>query len=97
MFRKPFLNAVAASVYISIVSSFMFYGSKLFPKEDTLLAPIAMLSLFTLSAAVMGYLFFYQPLMLFLDGNRKKAVDFFLRTVAVFSAITILAFALLLI
>ena len=97
MFRKPFLNAVAASVYISIVSSFMFYGSKLFPKEDTLLAPIAMLSLFTLSAAVMGYLFLYQPLMLFLDGNRKKAVDFFLRTVAVFSAITILAFALLLI
>jgi len=97
MFRKPFLNAVAASVYISIVSSFMFYGSKLFPKEDTLLAPIAMLSLFTLSAAVMGYLFLYQPLMLFLDGNKKKAVDFFLRTVAVFSAITILVFVLLLI
>ncbi|OQA93730.1 MAG: hypothetical protein BWY24_00333 [Microgenomates group bacterium ADurb.Bin219] len=97
MSKNPFLNAVAASVYISIVSSFMFYGSRFFPKKDTLLAPIAMISLFTLSAAVMGYLFLYQPFMLFLDGNKKKAVDFFLRTVAVFSVITVLAFALLLI
>jgi hypothetical protein len=45
-------------------------------------------SLFTLSAAVMGYLFLYQPLLLLIDGHKKSAVNLFLQTVAVFGAVT---------
>ncbi|MBI5045328.1 MAG: hypothetical protein HZC02_05390 [Candidatus Levybacteria bacterium] len=96
MTKKPFINAFAATLYIVAVASFMFYGSKLFGPEDSVLAPVAMLSLFTLSAAIMGYLFLYQPLLLFLDGKKKNAVNFFLQTVAVFAGTTVLIFILLL-
>ena len=95
MTKNPFLNAIFATLYITAVASFMFYGSKIFPSADTILAPIAMISLFTLSAAVMAYLFLLEPLQLFLDGHKKKAVNLFLQTVAVFALITFLIFVLI--
>jgi len=73
----------------------MNFGSKYAPKEDTFLAPIAIISLFTLSAAVMGYLFCYQPVQLYFEDKKKPAVKLFLQTVAVFSCITILTLVLL--
>jgi len=95
MTKNPFLNAISATLYIALIGLFMFYGTELFPQKDTLLTPIAMISLFTLSAAVMGYIFLSQPLMLFLDGHQKHAVKLFLQTVAAFAAITILVFVLI--
>lgn len=95
MTKNPFINAATASLYITAIASFMYFGSNFFPKEDTILIPIAMVSLFTLSAAMMGYLFLYQPLQLFLDGHKKKAVNLFLQTVAVFAGITVLVFVLI--
>lgn len=95
MTKNPFLNAISATLYITAVASFMFYGSKIFPSEDTILAPIAMISLFTLSAAVMAYLFLFQPLQLFIDGHKKRAVNLFLQTVAVFALTTVLIFVLI--
>lgn len=95
MTKNPFINAASATLYITFVALFMFYGSKFFGPKDTILTPIAVLSLFTLSAAMMGYLFLYQPLMLFMDGHRKNAVNLFLQTVAVFAGITALVFILL--
>lgn len=46
------------------------------------------LSLFVLSAAVMGYLFVYQPLKFFFEGKQQEAVRFFLLTVAFFAGIS---------
>ncbi len=37
------------------------------------------------SAASMGYLFLYQPLQLYLEGEKKKSVDLFLKTLGVFA------------
>lgn len=91
MTKNPFLNALAASVYIGLVASIMFYGMQHAPKQDSVAIPIAIISLFTLSAAVMGYLFLYQPIQLFLDGKKKQAVDFFLQTMAAFAGLTALA------
>lgn len=95
MTKNPFLNALAAFLYIVIISLMMFYGTKNSPGPDTIMAPIAVVSLFTLSAAVMGYVFGYQPLILFLDGKKKAAVNLFLQTVGVFGIITIIILALL--
>jgi len=95
MTKNPFINAASATLYISFVASFMFYGSKLFPPKDTVLTPIAMISLFTLSSAMMGYLFIYQPLIFFLDGQKKRAVNLFLQTIGVFAGITGIVFVLL--
>ncbi|MEK7176936.1 MAG: hypothetical protein AAB719_01395 [Patescibacteria group bacterium] len=59
-------------------------------REETILMPILMLSLFVLSAAVMGYLFVYEPLRLHLDNQRQEAVSFFLKTVGTFACFVLI-------
>lgn len=96
MSKNPLLNALGASGYIILVVSVMTLLSQTQKnKPDTFLAPVLFLSLFTLSVAVMAFVFFYQPLRLFLEGKRKRAVNLFLQTVVVFACITTLVFALL--
>ncbi len=70
-----FLHSLGIVAYIAIVSIFMNYGEELFGKEDTYLTPIVFLSLFTLSAAVVGSLMFGKPIMLYLDGKKRDAVQ----------------------
>ncbi len=96
MSKNPILNALAAEVYIVSLVLFMNFGIKMIAQqEDTLVIPIAMLSLFTLSTAVMGYLFCSQPIMLFLDGKKKQAFKLFLQTVGVFGGITLVILVLM--
>lgn len=97
MSKNPVLNALVASVYIFLVVSVMSFVSRVLGnKPDTFFAPIAFLSLFTLSAAVMAYLFFYQPFQLFIGGKKKDAANLFVQTVGVFGAITAVVLTLLL-
>lgn len=70
-----FTYSLGIIAYIAIVSIFMRYGEELFGKEDTYLTPIVFLSLFTLSAAIVGSLMFGKPIMLYLDGKKKEAVQ----------------------
>lgn len=90
MTKNPFLNAFAAILYIIFVATFMFYGTKMSGPENSIIVPIAIISLFTLSAAMMGYIFMYTPAQLLLDGKKKEALDLFLKTVTVFGLITFL-------
>jgi len=64
-------------------------------KPDTFLAPVVFLSLLTLSVAVMAFLFFYQPVMLFIEGKKKEAVNFFVKTVGIFAILTAIYLVLL--
>ncbi|MCL4366689.1 hypothetical protein M1563_00775 [Patescibacteria group bacterium] len=95
MTKNPLINAFAATLYIVIIASVMTWGGRSAGPDHSILAPIAVVSLFTLSAAVMGYLFLYQPGMLFIEGKKKEAVDLFLKTVVIFAGVTILALTLL--
>lgn len=95
MSKNPVINGISALVYIVTVAFVMYFGTKNLPKEDTILAPIAMISLFTLSAAVMGYIFGLQPIQLYLDGKKKEAVKLFLKTLMVFGFLTALMLLLL--
>ena len=63
--------------------------------EETLFIPMAMLSLFVLSAAVMGFLFIYHPATLFLEGKKNEALSHFSKTVGTF-ALIVAAYVLLL-
>lgn len=90
MTKNPFLNALAAVAYVSLVASIMFYGLKTAPQEDSFVVPVAMISLFTLSAAMMGYIFLSEPLQLLLAGEKKRAVNLFIQTVLIFAGITAL-------
>ncbi|RJR25757.1 hypothetical protein C4578_00795 [Candidatus Microgenomates bacterium] len=96
MSKNPIINALSASAYIILVVSVMTFVTRpLKNKPDTFAAPIIMLSLLTLSVAVMAYLFFYQPLLLFIEGKKKEAVNLFIKTVGVFGVITAVALTLL--
>ena len=89
MSKNPVINALSASVYIIFVVAVMtFVTQPLRNKPDTFFAPITFLSMLTLSVAVMAYLFFYQPLQLFIAGKKKEAVDLFVKTVGIFAVIT---------
>ena len=61
IFKNPYLNSICAELYIIIVVLIMHLISK--PNTpDNFFDPVAGISLFVLSAAVMGYLFLGQPL-----------------------------------
>ncbi len=88
MSKNPFINGIAASVYIVAVAAVMNYGTKMAPNSKSFMVPVAVISVFTLSAALMGFLFCYPAIQLYLDGKKKQAVNLFLQTVAVFACIT---------
>lgn len=91
MTKKPFVNALTASIYIFFVVGVMnFLTQFLKNKPDTFLAPVTILFILTLSVTIMAFLFFYQPLILFVGGKKKQAVKLFTKTVIIFAAITVL-------
>ena len=88
MNKNPYLNAICAGAYIVVLVSgaFLFSGFK-GAEEPSILYPITALSLLVLSVSVMAYLFLFQPAMMYLDGQKKEAIDFFVKTVATFAGI----------
>ncbi len=82
----PLRNAVFATLYIVlIVSTINGFGTMFKDTPDTIMAPMVMLSLLVLSAAIMGYLFVYEPARLYIDGQKPQALSFFWKTVGFFA------------
>ncbi len=97
MFKNPIINALSAAAYIVLVVSIInFLSSKFRDTPDTIGAPVMFLSLLTLSAAIMAFLFFYQPLQLFIEGKKKEAVNLFVHTIGTFAVFTAIVLILLL-
>lgn len=94
--KNPFVNAGLALLYIALVVVTIHTFA---PGPDTPdsypLVPIAALSLFVLSAAVMGFLFLYEPIRLYMEGEKKKAMPFFLKTVGFFAVFVIVFFSII--
>jgi|SRR3989338_1577909 len=92
--KKPFLYALGVAVYIIavvlIISTFRF----ILPNENIFI-PMLMLSLFVLSAAIMGFLFLSEPLQLLLENKKREAVIFFTKVVGIFACFTIILFVVL--
>lgn len=96
MTKNPFVNAICAAAYIILGVVIMNFATQpLRNKPDTFFAPVVFLSLLTLSVAVMAFLFFYQPLMLFIEGKKKDAVNLFVKTIGIFATITAISLILL--
>lgn len=92
---NPLLNAAAAAAYIGLVVLFLrFIESLRHDTPDTLLDGMGMISLFVLSAAVMAFLFFYQPVLRLVEETRGEAVSYFLKTLGIFGLITAAVLAL---
>lgn len=94
--KRPFLNALGAALYIVFIV-LVIQGSNYILKNvmGTIIIPMVMLSLFVLSAAIMGYFFLSEPLQLLMENKKKEAVTFFAKVVGVFACF-ILVFGIVL-
>jgi len=90
MNKKPIQNGLLASTYILLIASVMNFATRFSDKPDSFLAPMLFISIFTFSAAVMGYLFVFEPIQLLIAGKKQQAVNFFLQTLGVFGIITVI-------
>jgi hypothetical protein len=92
--KHSFLLALGEGVYITLVALLMtgiekWFGSK---PDPVVVAPIAFLLLFVISAAISGALILGRPVMLYLDGQKKAALQLFMLTVGWLAVFLILAF-----
>lgn len=89
MFKKSWFNALCASGYIALLVLVMasIEQSTKHSRNEYFL-PVIFISMFTLSAAVMGGLFLLQPVLMYLDGKKKQAVRMFFQTVLYFAGVT---------
>lgn len=96
MLRNPIINALGASAYIILVASiFRLISKTQGDKPDTFFAPVGFLSLLTLSVTVMAFIFFYQPLQLYIEGKKKEALNLFIKTVGIFGVVTVVVWILI--
>jgi len=96
--KTALFDALATTLYIIIVSGFMFFGSTLkLGRVNTILTPIAFLLLFVFSTALTGYLIFGKPAQMYIDGKKKEALSLLSFTMMFFSIITFISILLLLI
>jgi hypothetical protein len=86
MATNPFYNALFAMAYIVTLVSVVFQGPRLLDlPQQSVFYPILALSVLVLSVSLMAYLFFYQPLILVLDGKRDVGRTLFLQTLGIFA------------
>ncbi len=97
MTKNPVINSLLATGYISLVAFVMDYVSRQPHKgPESFLAPVAFISMFTLSAAMMGLIFGYQPFKLYFDGKKKEAISLLFKTILTFAVTTLILLALIL-
>ena len=94
MTKNPFYNALAAVGYIILIVVLMNTIPDIAPDFNEYIMPVIMLSLLTFSVALMGYIFGYRPLTMFLDDKKEEAVKLFIQTTLIFGGITLTLIAL---
>jgi hypothetical protein len=91
-------HALLAFAYIFCISLFLnLVPDQMFKKVPEFFAPIIMLSLFVVSAAVMAILIFGKPVMLYLGNKKKESLVMLFYTVGWLAAILLLTVATVLI
>ncbi|MFA6520413.1 MAG: hypothetical protein WCT44_02270 [Candidatus Paceibacterota bacterium] len=94
--KKPLLFASGAALYIIVIVNVTQALSFLLKNQnETIIIPMTMLSLFVLSAAVMGFLFLSEPLSLLMENKKQEAIIFFAKIVGFFACFVVI-FAVLL-
>jgi hypothetical protein len=73
--QTALLNSLGVAVYTGLVAFLMYNGDKLFGDMDNVIGPMAFLLLFVFSALIVGVLVLGKPIMLYLDGSKKEAVQ----------------------
>lgn len=88
-------HAVLVLVYVSLVAQVMNHGTQWFGADDKAWTPVVVLMLFVLSAAITGSLVLGRPVLMYMDGKKKDALQFFGYTVGWLFVLTIVVFTFL--
>lgn len=75
--RSAFLLALGEVAYVALVGSVMNNAEHIFGNRPGVIAFVAFLLLFVLSATVSGALILGRPILLYLDGKKREAVELF--------------------
>lgn len=98
IWKTAIINSLATAAYVTAVACFMYFGTTIkLGRVNTILAPIALLLLLVFSAALTGFLIFGKPAELYVDGKKKEALTLLTYTLIIFSVITLVALASLII
>ncbi len=89
------LYALAATLYVAAVATFLFHGPRALGMVKSPLVPMAMLLLLVCSAALMGLLIFGRPVMWYLDGKKKEALSLLFSTLGILFCLMLATFFIL--
>lgn len=92
LWSRALINALGTGIYVFLVALVMRYGERLFGETDNLGAPIAVLLLLVLSAAVTGSLVLGKPVLMYWDGRKAEAVKMFIYTLVWLFVFTVATF-----
>lgn len=76
--KWSFIHALLVVAYITGVVFLMQNAERIFGKMESIVGVISFLTLFTLSALVVGGLLVGKPIMLYIDGKKKESVSMLL-------------------
>jgi|CXWL01.1.fsa_nt_gi hypothetical protein len=76
------LHALAAVAYVAGVATIMNGFGGAIEEKNEILAPVVFLLLFSVSAAIMGMIVFARPILWYLDGLKKEAVQLVIGTIS---------------
>lgn len=93
LLQYSFVHAFGVFAYIFLIAWTMTNLSRWIPGPDTFLAPVAMLSLFVVSAAITGALVLGKPILMYINGEKSGAIKLFLLTVAWLFVFVVIVFA----
>lgn len=85
-------HAVLVGVYVWAVASIMEHAQQWFGPMPNILAAVALLMLFVVSATIVGALVLGRPGLLYFNGQKKEALQFFAWTVGWLIVLTTVVF-----
>jgi hypothetical protein len=80
--RYSFFHSLGVVAYVSLIALVLRNGEKWFSGGNEFFAPIAMILLFVLSAAITGALVLGKPILMYFNGEKPEAIKLFLFTLA---------------
>ncbi len=87
-------HSVLVLLYVTLVGTVMRHANQWFPHDNSW-TPVAVLMLFVLSAAITGTLVVGKPALMYMEGKRKEALQFFGFTVMWLAILTFISLLIL--
>lgn len=89
--KASLIQAVALVAYIFLVSSIFWRGQYWFGNVNNFLGPVLLLTIFSFSVLICGFIVFGYPIQLFfIENKKKKAIKVVLKTTSFFFVFLIL-------